>query len=100
MAKALEITIWKPYPGHWAECMDRINEFKELALANGVSEVEILSGVAGKDTGNIIVIQTFKGLADNGAVNEAWGSNEAVAAFNKKHSKNPVADLVSHDLYA
>ena len=80
--------------------MERVLEFKELALANGVSEVDILSGVAGKDVGNIVVIQAFKGLAGNGAVNESWENNESVKAFNKKHSKNPVADLVSHDLYA
>lgn len=100
MSKALEITVWKPHAGKWSECMERMNEFKELALGNGVSGFEIVTGIAGKDVGHIMVIQTFKGLADNGAVNESWETNEAVKAFNKKHAQNVIADLVSHDLYA
>lgn len=99
MGKAVEITIWKPHAGKRAENLKRLEEFKALCLKAGVSSFEIMSGAAGKDVGNIVVIQHFKGLADNGAINESFGSNAEVAEAMKKYSKDVISDLVSHDLY-
>jgi hypothetical protein len=61
-----------------------MNEWKEVSLKAGVSTYQILSGSAGKDVGNIVVIQGFKGLADNGAINESFFSNPGVVELWKK----------------
>ena len=45
------------------------------------------------------MIQTFKGLADNGIVNEAVTKSSAMGEWMKKHANDDFATLVSHDLY-
>ena len=99
MARAYEISVWKPHAGKRSECLKRMNEWKEVSLKAGVSTYEILGGAAGKDVGNIVVIQGFKGLADNGAINENFFSHSEVAELWKKWQHDVIADLVSHDLY-
>lgn len=99
MGKAIEITIWKPHAGKREQNMKRLEEFKAICLKAGVSSFEVMSGAAGKDVGNIVVVQEFKGLADNGSINEAFGSNPEVLAMMKKYSTDIISDLVSHDLY-
>jgi len=99
MARAVEITIWKPHASKRTECLKRMNEFKDICLKAGVSSFEILGGSAGKDVGHVVAIQHFKGLADNGAINEALASNEEIAEWWKKYQHDVIADLVSHDLY-
>jgi len=99
LGKAIEISVWKPHPGKWTESIKRIKEFRSICLKAGVKSFEILAGAAGKDVGNIVIIQTFKGLADNGAINESLGSNPDMQAFNKKYASDVIAELVSHDLY-
>ena len=37
MAKAVEITIWKPHAGKRTECLKRMNEFKDICLKAGVT---------------------------------------------------------------
>jgi hypothetical protein len=99
MARAFEISVWKPHPGKRAECLKRMKEWKEVSLRAGVSSYEILNGTAGKDVNHIVIIQGFKGLADNGAVNETFFGNAEVAELWKKWQYDVIADLVSHDLY-
>jgi len=99
MARAFEISVWKPHPGRRAECLKRMKEWKEVSLRAGVSSYEILNGTAGKDVNHIVIIQGFKGLADNGAVNETFFGNAEVAELWKKWQHDVIADLVSHDLY-
>ena len=99
MGKAYEITIWKPRVGHWSDALKNLNEVAAIFKEAGVSDVQILSGVAGKDVGNLVVIQTFKGLADNGAINEKLGEFPKMQEWMKVHSKDNYAELISHDLY-
>ena len=99
MARAFEISVWKPHAGKRAECLNRMKEWREVSLKAGVSSYEILAGSAGKDVNNIVIIQGFKGLADNGAVNESFFGNPAVAELFKKWQHDVIADLISHDLY-
>ena len=100
MAKAYEITVWKPHVGKRAEFLKGMNEVAAIFKEVGVSDIKIIEGVAGKDVGNVVVIQTFKNLTDNGKVNDAIGDNAKMKAWMKKHGKDDVATLVSHDLYA
>lgn len=100
MAKAYEISIWKPHPGKRAEFMKGMAEVNAIFKEIGVSDVQVLEGVAGKDVGHVVVIQTFKGLADNGAINEAIGESAAMAAWNEKNKNNDYATMISHDLYS
>jgi hypothetical protein len=99
MGKAYEISVWKPHVGKRADAMKNLREVIEIFKAEGVSEVKLIEGVAGKDVGNIVVIQTFKGLADNGAVNEKLGNSSVMAEWMKKHGNDDFATLISHDLY-
>jgi len=99
MAKAFEISVWKPHPGRTSEFLARFGEVKQVFLAEGVSHIEVLAGVAGKDVGNVVVIQTFKSLTDNGAVNDAIGESAAMKEWMERNKDNHIADLVSHDLY-
>jgi hypothetical protein len=99
MARAYEISVWKPHSGKRAEFLKRMKEWKEVSLRAGVSSYEILNGTAGKDVNHIVIIQGFKGLADNGAVNETFFGNAEVAELWKKWQHDLIADLVSHDLY-
>jgi hypothetical protein len=99
MPRAFEISVWKPHAGKRAECLERMKEWKEVSLKVGVTSYEILSGSIGKDAGNIVIIQGFKGLADNGAVNEGFFGHAEVAELWKKWQHDVIADLVSHDLY-
>jgi hypothetical protein len=99
MAKAYEITVWQPHAGMWSEALKNMKEVIEIFKSEGVSEVQILQGHAGKDVGSFVVIQTFKGLADNGAVNEAISKSAKMSEWMKAHGKDDYAKLVSHDLY-
>jgi len=45
------------------------------------------------------VIQHFKGLADNGALNESIGESEPMKAWREAHPGDFPAKLISHDLY-
>jgi hypothetical protein len=45
------------------------------------------------------MIQIFKGLADNGVVNEKVTQSAKMAEWMKAHGKDDFAALVSHDLY-
>jgi hypothetical protein len=65
----------------------------------GVSKVELLTGVAGKDMFRVVVIQHFKGLADNGSVNESIGDSAPMKVWREAHPGEFQAKLISHDLY-
>jgi hypothetical protein len=99
MGKAFEITVWKPHNGMWADAMRNIKEVAGIFKDAGVSEVQILEGSIGKDVGNIMVIQTYKGLADNGNLNEKLASHAGFQDWMKEHGKDNFGVLVSHDLY-
>ena len=60
MAQVVERTVWRIHYGKDAVVREMMNEFKGLVLKLGVSKVEILSGLAGKDVGCIIMDQYFK----------------------------------------
>jgi hypothetical protein len=100
MAKAYEISVWKPHVGKRADFMKGMNEVAAIFKEAGVSDIKIIEGVAGKDVGNVVVIQTFKSLTDNGKVNDAIGESAKMKAWNKKHAKDDIATLISHDLYS
>ncbi|CAN2188289.1 hypothetical protein MCEMZLE2_00454 [Candidatus Nanopelagicaceae bacterium] len=100
MAKAYEISVWKPHVGKRADFMKNWDEIAKIFKEIGVSDIKILEGVAGKDVGHIVIIQTFKNLTDNGKVNDAIGENAKVKAWMKKHAKDDFATMISHDLYA
>jgi hypothetical protein len=99
MAKAYEISVWKPHAGKRAEFMKTWGEIAEIFKANGVSDITVLSGHAGKDVGNIVIIQTFKSLTDNGIVNDAISESPAMKAWMEKNKDVDSAAMVSHDLY-
>jgi hypothetical protein len=99
MSKVYEITIWKPKTGKWADAKKNMQEVAAIFKNAGVSDVQILEGSIGKDVGNLIMIQTYKGLADNGALNEKLGEDSAFQNWMKEHGKDDYATLVSHDLY-
>jgi hypothetical protein len=100
MAQVVERTVWRIHYGKDAVVREMMNEFKGLVLKLGVSKVEILSGLAGKDVGCIIMHQYFKNAEDNGRLNDAFGKDEAIQEFMKKRAKMPQdADFISHDLY-
>ncbi|CAN2227699.1 hypothetical protein MCEJIRE27_01376 [Candidatus Nanopelagicaceae bacterium] len=99
MGKAFEISIWKPRPGRRADFLKGWNEVAAIFKDNGVSEIQVLEGHAGKDVGNIVIIQTFKSLTDNGIVNDAIGNSSAMKEWHEKNSGNDSAEIVSHDLY-
>ena len=100
MGKAYEISVWKPHVGKYQEFLNNWKEVVAIFKKAGVSEVQVLSGVAGKDVGNVVVIQTFKNLADNGAINDTFSQNPDIKAWMEKHKDDDLATLVSHDLYA
>jgi len=99
MGKAFEISVWKPQPGKFSEFLERFAEVRQIFLAEGVSNIEVLTGTAGKDVGNVVVVQTFKSLTDNGAVNDAIGESKAMKDWMERNKDNHLAVLVSHDLY-
>jgi len=100
MSQVVERTVWKVHYGKDAAARTMLNEFKELVLKLGVSKVEIHSGLAGKDVGNVIMLQYFRSAEDNGRLNDAFAKDPAIKAFMEKRSKmEPETDLVSHDLY-
>jgi hypothetical protein len=99
MGNVYEITVWRPHRGKQAELLAAINQLKELFLYEGVSNVEILTGHVGKDVGNLIMIQTFKSLTDNGSVNDAIDESERFKTLRESNGFDLPADLVSHDLY-
>ena len=99
MARAFEISVWKPHVGKRAEAMKNLREVVEIFKSEGVSEILVLDGHAGKDVGNVVMIQIFKGLADNGVVNEKVTQSPKMAEWMKAHGKDDFAALVSHDLY-
>lgn len=80
MAKAYEISIWEPHPGKFEEFMETIKSLTKAFVEAGVSKVDLLTGVAGKDVFRVVVIQHFKGLADNGSVNETIGDSAPMKA--------------------
>ena len=100
MGKAFEITVWKPHAGKRAEFLKNWAEVAAIFKDAGVSDIQLIEGVAGKDVGNVVVIQTFKSLTDNGKVNDAIGDNAKMKAWMKKHAKDDFAALISHDLYS
>jgi len=100
MARAYEISVWKPHTGRRAEFLKSMGEIAEIFKANGVSDILTLSGHAGKDVGNIVVIQTFKSMTDNGAVNDAISASPAMHAWQEKNKNMDSATMISHDLYA
>jgi len=99
MSKAYEISIWEPNPGKSDEFMETIKSLTKAFVESGVSKVDLLTGVAGKDMFRVVVIQHFKGLADNGAVNESIGGSPAMKAWRDAHPGDFPAKLISHDLY-
>ena len=76
MARAFEITVWKPHVGKRAAFMKSWAEVAAIFKENGVSDITVLNGHAGKDVGHIVIIQTFKSLTDNGIVNDAIGESQ------------------------
>jgi hypothetical protein len=99
MSKAYEISIWEPDPGKGEEFTEIIKSLTKAFVESGVSHVDLLTGVAGKDVFRVVVIQHFKGLADNGTVNETIGDSPAMKAWREEHPGNFPAKLISHDLY-
>ena len=99
MSNAYEISIWEPHPGKSEEFMETIKSLTKAFVESGVSKVDLLTGVAGKDVFRIVVIQHFKSLADNGAVNDAIGDSPAMKAWREAHPGDFPAKLISHDLY-
>ena len=100
MAQVVERTVWRIYYGKDAQVREMMQEFKALVLKLGVSKVEIQSGLAGKDVGNIIMLQYFKNAEDNGRLNDAFGTDADIQAFMKKRAGMPQdAEFISHDLY-
>jgi hypothetical protein len=99
MSKAYEISIWEPNPGQSEEFTETIKSLTKAFVESGVSKVELLTGVAGKDVFRVVVIQHFKGLADNGAVNESIGESPAMKAWREAHPGDFPGKLISHDLY-
>ena len=99
MARAFEITVWKPHVGKRSQFLKSWAEVSAIFKDNGVSDILVLNGHAGKDVGNIVIIQTFKSLTDNGAVNDAVGESKEMADWMSKNAGNDTAELVSHDLY-
>ncbi len=99
MARAFEISVWKPHAGKRAEAMKNLREVAEIFKSEGVSEILVLDGHAGKDVGNVLMIQIFNGLADNGVVNEKITQSAKMGEWMKAHGKDDFAALVSHDLY-
>jgi len=99
MARAYEISVWKPHTGKRSAFIKSMNEVIAIFKATGVSEIVMMSGHAGKDVGNIVMIQTYKGLADNGIVNEAINESPVMSAWMEANKDNDTAALVSHDLY-
>jgi hypothetical protein len=100
MAKAYEISVWEPLPGKFEEFEETIKSLAKAFVESGVSKVDLLGGVVGKDVGRVVVIQQFKGLADNGALNENIMNSEAMKAWREAHSRDFPAKLISHDLYS
>ena len=100
MAQVVERTVWRTHYGKDAQVREMMNEFKALVLKLGVSKVEILSGMAGKEVGCVIMNQYFKNAEDNGRLNDAFGVDADIQAFMKKRAGMPQdADFISHDLY-
>ena len=99
MARAFEITVWKPHVGKRAQFLKSMGEIADIFKASGVSEILILSGHAGKDVGNIVVIQTYKSLTDNGIVNDAIIESPAMKAWMEKNKDMDSAAMITHDLY-
>ena len=99
MSKAYEISIWEPNPGKSEEFVQMIKSLTKAFVEAGVSHVDLLTGVAGKDMFRVVVIQHFKGLADNGAINESIGDSPAMKAFRDANPGDFPGKLISHDLY-
>jgi hypothetical protein len=99
MSKAYEISIWEPNQGKFEDFMETIKSLTKAFVEAGVSRVELLTGVAGKDMFRVVVIQQFKGLADNGALNESIGEHPAMKAWRDAHPDPIPGTLISHDLY-
>jgi len=99
MAKAYEISVWKPHVGKRAAFIKSMKEVIAIFKDTGVSEIIMMSGHAGKDVGNIVMIQTYKSLSDNGIVNEAINESPVMSAWMEQNKDNDTAALVSHDLY-
>ena len=57
MARAFEITVWKPHVGKRAAFMKSWAEVAAIFKENGVSDITVLNGHAGKDVGHIVIIQ-------------------------------------------
>jgi hypothetical protein len=100
MARAFEITVWKPQVGKRSQFLKSWAEITTIFKDNGVSDILVLSGHAGKDVGNIVIIQTFKSLTDNGIVNDAIGESAAMKAWMEKNKDMDSATMISHDLYS
>lgn len=99
MARAYEISIWKPHAGKHSAFMKGWNEIAEIFKAEGVSEIVVMEGHAGKDVGHVLIIQTFKSLTDNGIVNDAISQSAAMKAWREKYKDADTAAMISHDLY-
>jgi hypothetical protein len=100
MAQVVERTVWRIHYGKDSQVREMMQEFKALVLKLGVSKVEIQSGLAGKDVGNIIMLQYFKNAEDNGRLNDAFGTDADIQAFMNKRAGMPQdAEFISHDLY-
>ena len=46
MAKAYEISVWKPHAGMWSDAMKNLKEVMEIFKAEGVSDIQIMQGHA------------------------------------------------------
>jgi hypothetical protein len=99
MAKVYEISIWEPDAGKGDEFTEIIKSLTKAFVEAGVTKVDLLTGVVGKDMFRVVVIQEFKGLADNGAVNEAIGDHPAMKVWRDAHPGAFPAKLISHDMY-
>ncbi len=98
MPKAYEVTVWEPLWGKREKVLALIAEFKKISLAGGTSEFLVLEGSIGA-LREIMVIQTFKNLADNGAVNENFADTPGFKDWVKKMMEEEIVKVHSHDLY-
>src|SRR5580658_7192409 len=99
MSKAYEISIWEPNPGKGEEFTEIIKSLTAAFVESGVSQVDLLTGVAGKDVFRVVVIQHCKGVAGKGGVDGWVGDSAPVRAWREAHPGDFPATLISHDLY-
>ncbi len=99
MATTYEISEWDSHSGEFDEFMEVIESLKVAFMESDVTQAELLTGAAGIDVGQVVVIQPFEGVADIGALNETILDNEPMKKWRDEFPGVFFADLLSHDHY-